>query len=112
MTGHDAYHLGAARRRLVLEAPTSAPDDAGGRIETFSPVAALWAQVCWRSGNERSRVGREEQAARYEITIRWRAGVNAGMRFSGQGAVFGIISAGDPDGRRIRLVCLCEEISP
>ncbi len=112
MTGHDAHYLGAARRRLVLEAPVALSDDAGGQTETFGPVASVWAQVRWRSGDERSRAGREEQVARFEITIRWRAGVNAGMRLTGQGATYGIISAGDPDGRRTRLSCLCEEISP
>ena len=116
MTRHDEHDLGAARRRLVLEVPVPLPDDAGGRAETFSPVATVWAQVRWRSGNERSRAGREEQVARFEIIIRWRAGVNAGMRFTGliagQSTTYGIISAGDPDGRRTWLVCLCEEISP
>lgn len=116
MARQDTHHLGMARRRLVLEAPVSVPDDAGGRTETYTPIAAVWAQVRWRSGDERSRAGREEQAARYEIIIRWRAGVNASMRFTGQVAgqvaVYGIVSAGDPDGRRTRLACLCEEISP
>lgn len=115
MRGHDSHHLGSARRRLVLEAAVSVPDDAGGRIETFSPVASVWAQVRWRSGEERIRAGREEQVARFEIVIRWRAGVHAGMRFTGQdagqAATYGIVSAGDPDGRRTRLACLCEEIS-
>ncbi len=111
MASLDARRLGAARMRLALEFPVASPDDAGGRIETFTAAAAVWAEVRWLSGEERSRAGRDEQAARFEIVIRWRAGVNAGMRFTGQGAAYGVISAGDPDGRRTRLVCLCEEIS-
>ncbi len=72
----------------------------------------MWGSLRWTGGDERRRAGRPEQAARWEIAIRWRAGVSAGMRFESQGRRFGIVSAGDPDGNRARLVCLCEEIAP
>lgn len=104
--------IARSRRRLVLEAPVLTPDQAGGAAESFITVAAVWAEVRWLSGDERWSAGRTEQAARYEITIRWRAGVNAGMRLTGPGVVFGILSAGDPTGNRSRLVCLCEVVSP
>lgn len=103
---------GTFRRRLALEAPVLSPDDAGGSTISFATVASLWAQVRWISGDERWRADRTEQAGRFEITIRWRAGIDAGMRFSAAGRIFGIVSAGDPVGNRARLVCLCEEISP
>jgi SPP1 family predicted phage head-tail adaptor len=104
--------IGAFRRRLALQAPVLAPDDAGGATTSFVTVASLWADLRWLSGDERWRADRPEQAGRYEITIRWRAGLDAGMRFSGAGRTFGILSAGDPVGNRTRLVCMCEEISP
>ncbi|MGL4438320.1 MAG: phage head closure protein [Bosea sp. (in: a-proteobacteria)] len=104
--------IGAFRRRVALQAPVLAFDDAGGASTTFSTVASLWAELRWLSGDERWRADRSEQAARYEITIRWRAGIDAGMRFSGAGRIFGIVSVGDPAGNRTRLVCLAEEISP
>ncbi len=110
--GTTSSNIGAARRRLQLEALTGTPDDAGGTVQGFAPVAVIWAAVRWRSGDERLRADRTEQAARFEITIRWRAGVTAGMRFTGGGATYGILSAGDPVGDRTRLLCLCEEISP
>jgi SPP1 family predicted phage head-tail adaptor len=104
--------IAPARHRLALQAPVGVPDGAGGLSVTYQPVATLWADVRWLSGDERRVADRPEQAARYEITLRWRAGIDAGMRLAGSGRLFGIISVGDPDGKRCRLVCLCEEISP
>jgi SPP1 family predicted phage head-tail adaptor len=104
--------ISAFRRRLALQAPVLTPDDAGGGATSFATVASLWAELRWLSGDERWRADRPEQAGRFEITIRWRAGIDAGMRFSSGGRTFGIQSVGDPVGNRTRLVCLCEEISP
>lgn len=103
--------ISSMRRRLALQAPVLLPDDAGGHSTSFATVASLWAELRWLSGDERWRADRPEQAGRYEITIRWRAGIDAGMRFSGTGRTFGILAVGDPVGNRTRLVCLCEEIS-
>lgn len=104
--------IAARRRRLTLEAPASTPDGAGGGLETFAPVASMWASLRWLGGEERRQADRWEQASRQEIVIRWRSGVTAGMRFRAGGEVFAIVTAGDPDGDRRRLVCLCEEIGP
>jgi SPP1 family predicted phage head-tail adaptor len=108
----DVVAIGAYRRRLGLQAPVLTPDDAGGSTTSFATVASLWANLRWLSGDERWRADRTEQAGRYEITIRWRAGLDAGMRFTMSGRVFGILSVGDPLGNRTRLVCIAEEISP
>jgi SPP1 family predicted phage head-tail adaptor len=108
----NASPIGAARRRLTLEQPIRVADDAGGAATTHQPIAVVWAQMLWRGGEERRLAGRPEQAARHEVSFRWRAGVTAGMRLTGAGMTLGIVSAGDPEGTRRRLVCLCEEIKP
>ncbi|MCO4053967.1 MAG: phage head closure protein [Bosea sp.] len=108
----SASRIGSARRRLTLEQPVLIADDAGGWATTHQPVALVWAQLLWRGGEERRLAGRPEQAARHEVSFRWRAGVTAGMRLIGADMTLGIVSAGDPDGTRRRLVCLCEEIKP
>jgi SPP1 family predicted phage head-tail adaptor len=112
MASPSANPIGALGRRLVLEQPVATPDGAGGVTITFEPLATVWAEVRWLSGDERFVAGRPEQASRHVITLRWRGDVTAGMRFVGDGAVFGIVSAGDPAGDRRRLACQCEEISP
>lgn len=109
-TMHDT--VGARRRRLILEAPVAGAGDAGSTAESFVIVAAVWASLRWTGGDERWLADRMEQAGRYEIALRWRPAVSAGMRFCDGQRLFGVLSAGDPDGGRRRLVCLCEEISP
>lgn len=105
-----ARPVGALRRRLLLEAPAGTPDGAGGLLTGFETVAAVWAQVEWLSGNERWRGERPEQAASHRITLRWRAGVDAGQRLRDGDQVFDIRAVGDPDGGRRRLICLVEEV--
>ncbi len=105
--------IGAARRRMVLAAPTMpAGDGAGGGAPEFTAVAEIWAALRWLAGEERSRGDRPEQAARWEITLRWRSGVTAGMRLVDGGRAFAILSVSDRDGRHRRLTCLCEEVGP
>jgi len=104
--------VGALRRRLVLEAPVGTPDGLGGATRDFETVAALWAQVEWLSGAEHWRRGRPEQAANCRVTMRWRAGVDAGQRLRDGERFFDIRTVADPDGSRRRLVCHVLEITP
>jgi SPP1 family predicted phage head-tail adaptor len=104
--------VGTLRRRVIIQAPVPQPDDAGGAATSWTMVAAVFARIKWVSGIERWRAGRFEQAARIEAEMRWRDGMTAGMRLTDGARQYEIISVGDPDGRRTRLICLCEEISP
>lgn len=111
-SARDRGPVGAMRRRLLLEAPVEVPDGAGGSLRDFSTVAAVWAQVEWLSGDERWQGGRPVQRVSHRITLRWRAGVDAGQRLRDGTQIFDIRAVGDPDGGRRRLVCLVEEITP
>lgn len=104
--------VGALRRRLILEAPVATPDGLGGATQAYATVAALWAQVEWTSGNERWRAGRPEQFATHRVTLRWRAGLNAGQRLRDGARIYEIRAVDDPDGSRRRLICLVEETRP
>lgn len=104
--------VGALRRRLVLEAPVATPDGLGGATQGFETVAALWGQVEWLSGSEQWRMGRPEQLATHRVTLRWRAGVDAGQRLRDGERIFDIRAVVDPDDGRRRLICLVEEVKP
>lgn len=104
--------VGALRRRLVLEAPVPAPDGLGGATREFQTVGASWARVEWLAGSERWRLGRPEQVATHRITMRWRAGIDAGQRLRDGDRIYEIKAVADPQDGRRRLVCLVEEIKP
>jgi len=104
--------VGAMRRRLLIEKPVEIPDGIGGVTRGHALVAAVWAQVEWLSGDERWRAGRPELAVSHRVSLRWRAGVDAGQRLRDGEQLFDIRAVADPDGGRRRLVCLVEEISP
>ena len=100
------------RSRLVLEAPQEKPDGAGGVTSSYAPVATLWARIEPLRGDEGVRAGSLGQAISHRITLRWRARLDASMRLRQGGRMFAIRSAWDPDERRRRIVCLCEEVRP
>lgn len=108
----DARRLaaGARRARLTLEMPAETPDVLGGAALAFAPVATLWARIEARGGRERIAGAAVEGIIETRITLRWRADLDAGMRFSDGERRFLIRAVFDPDGRRRDLVCLCEEI--
>lgn len=108
----DRARVGALRRRLLLEAAMATPDGLGGTTQVYETVAAVWAQLEWIAGGERWRRGRPEQVATHRVTLRWRAGVDAGQRLRDGDRLFDIRAVADPDGGRRRLVCLVQEIGP
>jgi head-tail adaptor len=108
----DPFPPPRRHRRLVLEAAVDTPDDAGGFTRAHVAFGAVWASLVWLGGDERERADRPEQAGRWRLSFRWRAGVTAGMRLRDGQRLFEIMATGDPDGSRTRLVCLCEEVGP
>jgi len=103
--------LGSRRQRLVLETPVEISRLLGGASIGFAPLVTLWARLDAGSGREQVAGERLETRAETRITIRWRGGVDATMRFALGNRVFPIIATFDPDGRKRELVCLCQEIS-
>jgi SPP1 family predicted phage head-tail adaptor len=104
------------RQRMTIERPVETPDGAGGVDTAWQTVITVWAGLEWLGGEERWREGGPEQAGRWRVTMRWRAGVDAGMRLrmaarGGSERRFDIRAAADPDGAGRRLICLCEEIT-
>jgi len=103
--------IGDLRQRVTIEAPVDAPDDVGGFIRGFTPIAQVWARI-ERSGAEEQFVEqRLEQATRRVVTIRWRADVSSQMRFVFRDRKLLVKSVEDADETRRFLRCLCEEIS-
>ncbi|MDJ1159030.1 head-tail adaptor protein [Chelatococcus sp. SYSU_G07232] len=107
--------IAALRRRVTLEAPVEAPDDAGGVARSWTPVARPWAAVSAMpaaEAGERHVADRPEIAVRRRLVLRWRPGVDGRLRLRDGERLYRILAAADPDGRRRRLVLTVEEVMP
>lgn len=71
---------GRLNRRCTLQAPGTATDELGQPIPGWTDVASVWADIRMRSGLESIKAGAPVSVVAASIRIRYRAGVNAGMR--------------------------------
>jgi SPP1 family predicted phage head-tail adaptor len=104
--------VGAMRQRLVLEAPVEVADALGGAAISYQAIATLWGEVIAKSGRETNVGERLEGAVETQIRIRFRAGVDARMRFRAGQRIFAIRAAFDADGRRKFTTCFVDEVTP
>jgi SPP1 family predicted phage head-tail adaptor len=102
--------IGAMRQRLALDAAIESSDESGALQTVWKPVSDVWGQIAPIYASERFVAERQEEVVTHRILIRWRAGVESGMRFRLGARTFLIRSAFDPDERRRVLICRCEEI--
>lgn len=103
--------IGAMRHRLRLEAPVDTSDGGGGFSRTYRTVAHVWARVSAIASSRQFTEQRFEQTTSYQIDLRWRADIVAGMRFVFRERNLAIYSVRDPDGARRFITCACEEIT-
>lgn len=101
--------IGALSRLLALEAPNRSAQSGGGAIITWSVVSNVWARITPTSGGEKVVGDGVRERITHEIVIRYRPGVNATMRLTGDGRVFEIKAAFDVGETKRWLRCLCEE---
>ena len=107
----SAPHL---NRKLVLEAPVSEADGAGGFVETWRVLGTLWAEVTARSGTERAIAGVPVSRVGYRIVVR---GASEGssmrpkpdQRFREGNRRFVIRAVADRDPRGRYLTCFVDE---
>ncbi|QUJ77404.1 phage head closure protein [Sulfitobacter albidus] len=101
-------------RRLVLEAPTRLGDGAGGFVEGWAPLGALWAEVRPSTGSETAQGGAPISRMRYRITVR---GAPVGsperpaaqQRFREDGRIFTIEAVTERDSEGRYLTCFAQE---
>tara|TARA_R110002051_G_scaffold280089_1_gene341630 strand:+ start:6516 stop:6836 length:321 start_codon:yes stop_codon:yes gene_type:complete len=62
--------IGSLDRRIVIEEPSTSPDDFGELIITWSTYRTVWADVNWKGGNEREELQRITATSKVVFTIR------------------------------------------
>lgn len=100
---------GALRSRLVLQAVTALPDGFGGFAESWSDVATVFARLDPVAADSRFGAGQTLETVTHRVTMRPLAGVEAGMRFTGGGRSFEIVTVHDPDESGRYLLCRTRE---
>ena len=71
---------GRLNRRCQLQSPSQSVDELGQPIPGWTDVATVWADIRMKSGLESIKAGAVVSTVQASIRLRYRAGVNAGMR--------------------------------
>ena len=98
---------GQLKHRITIQRPTGA-QDAWGTPEPqgWEDVALVWSDIRYQSGSESIRAGADVSIVRASVRIRWRTGVDAGMRVLHGGQVFDVEAVlPSADRKHIDLVC-------
>ncbi len=106
--------LPVLNRALVLEAPISVPDGAGGQIVSWTALGTLWGELRPRSGRESTGEAGPLSTASYRITVRAAPAGQSNRPEPGQRMVLGprrfrILAVTEADERARYLNCLAEE---
>lgn len=100
---------GQLNTRIAIERRTSAQDEWGQPIpDAWAPVAMLWGNVRHMGGAEAIRADAVTSSVRASIRIRWRTGIDAGMRVKVGAAVYEIKAVLPEMARREHVDLVCE----
>ena len=95
--------------RIAIERRTSAQDEWQQPIpDAWAPVAMLWGNVRHLSGSEAIKADAVTSTVRASIRIRWRTGIDAGMRVKVGAAVYEIKAVLPEMARREHVDLVCE----
>jgi SPP1 family predicted phage head-tail adaptor len=102
--------IGTLRHRLVIEAPLETTDANGDRRIVFQEAGEIWGDVEPLRSAGQFVADRPEQLTTHVVNARWRTDVVAGMRLRMADRALLIRAVRNPDERKIRMSCLCEEV--
>ena len=81
---------GRLNRRCLLQSPSQSVDALGQPIPGWTDVATVWASIRHLSGVESIKADAVTSTVKASIRIRWRPGLNAGMRVVHDAQVYSI----------------------
>lgn len=83
---------GDLNKRVNIERRTAGYDDLGQPVDTWEIVAAVWGSIRYPSGVAAIKSGADVSIVKASIRIRYKAGLDAGMRASADGQVFNVVA--------------------
>lgn len=102
---------GQLNRRITIERKTGGVDAIGQPLpEGWEEVVTVWAHIKHLSGSETIKAGAEVSAVRASIRIRYRTGLDAGMRVLHGETVYQIKAVLPDEARRDHVDLVCEVV--
>ena len=102
---------GRLNRRVTLQAPGTTTDEIGQPIPGWTDVATVWGDIRMKSGLESIKAGASVSVVQASVRIRYRSGVNAGMRLVHNLVAYDIKAVMPDIGGREYLDLVCEAVA-
>jgi SPP1 family predicted phage head-tail adaptor len=102
---------GRLNRRCVLQAPGTAQDELGQPIPGWTDVATVWGDVRLRSGLESVKAGAVVSTVQASVRIRYRTGINAGMRVLVDAVPYEVLAVQPDVGGREYVDLVCQVVN-
>ncbi len=102
---------GRLSTRCVLQTPGTAQDELGQPIPGWTDVATVWGDIRLKSGLESIKAGAPVSTVQASIRVRYRAGINAGMRVVHNLQAFNITAVLPDAGAREYIDLVCEVVN-
>ena len=94
-----------------MQQPGTATDALGQPIPGWTDVATVWADIRMKSGLEAIKAGAVVSTVQASIRIRYRAGVNAGMRVVHNLVAYEVLAVQPDVGGREYVDLVCQVVS-
>lgn len=102
---------GLLNRRVTLQQPGTAEDELGQPIPGWTDVATLWGDVRLRSGLESVKAGAVVSTVQASVRIRYRTGINAGMRVLVDSVPYEVLAVQPDVGGREYVDLVCQVVN-
>ena len=102
---------GSLSTQVTIQAPGTAVDELGQPIPGWTDVATVWADIRMKSGLEAIKAGAVVSTVQASIRIRYRAGINAGMRIVHNLTAYNITAVQPDVGGREFVDLVCEVVA-
>lgn len=100
---------GKLRTELRVESAVTMEDGAGGHSQTWEEWAVLFGQVEPMTANSYFGAGQDHESVTHRVIVRFREGLQSGMRFVTNGRCLSIVTVRDLDERGRYLLCQVRE---
>lgn len=102
---------GRLNRKCQLQSPSQSVDELGQPIPGWTDVATLWGDVRLRSGLESVKAGAVVSTVQASVRIRYRTGINAGMRVLVDSVPYEVLAVQPDVGGREYVDLVCQVVN-